>query len=281
MDGLWVVCRPPMSAPLPNAVRRCLAIVPALLLAAGSRAQEPASDRRDGPSSFVVVGLPPERAAAVAAHAEEVRAKIELRLLGRESPPAWSPRCELHVHGTASGFTSAVGMPPLAARGATSLEFTGDRVSLRRIDLMGDRPDQIPDALDHELVHVVLGDRFTDVSPPRWGDEGLAILFDPPEIRRRHEADFRTALEHGQAWRVRDLLALDLDPSDLGRQRVFYGQSGSLVRWLLDRGGAEKLLAFLEDAAFDGHTAALEAHYGFSSPDALEAAWRADLPTVL
>ena len=231
-----------------------------------------------GPSSFVVIGTSPERAAVVAAHAERVRETIQSRLLGRPVGEPWHPRCELHVHATADSFTSAVGMPPLAARGATSLEFTGDRVSLRRIDVMGDGPEPIPEALDHELVHVVLGDRFTEVSPPRWADEGLAILFDSPAIRERHEADFRRAFERGQAWPVRELLLLDLDPSDLGRQRVFYGQAGSLVRWLLDRGGAPTLLAFLEDAAFDGHTAALRAHYGFDSAEALEAAWRSDLP---
>lgn len=232
------------------------------------------------PPSFVVIGTSPERAALIAAHAEGVRASIQTRLLGRPAPEPWRPRCELHVHATADSFTSAVGMPPLAARGATSLEFAGDRVSLRRIDVMGDGGEPIPEALDHEIVHVVLGDRFTEVSPPRWADEGLAILFDSPAIRQRHEADFRAALDRGQAWPVRELLLLDLDPSDLGRQRVFYGQSGSLVRWLLARGGAATLLAFSEDAAFDGPAAALRAHYGFDSAEALEAAWRADLPPL-
>lgn len=230
------------------------------------------------PPSFVVIGTSPERAAVIAAHAEDVRMAIQERLLGGRAPTTWRPRCELHVHATADSFTSAVGMPPSAARGATSLEFTGDRVSLRRIDLMGDGPEPIPDALGHELVHVVLGDLFTEAPPPRWADEGLALLFDSPAIRERHEADFRAALERDQAWRVRELMMLDLDPSDLGRQRVFYGQSGSLIRWLLARGGAATLLAFIEDAAFDGPAAALRTHYGFDSADALEAAWLADLP---
>ncbi|MFM8415469.1 MAG: hypothetical protein ACKOCX_12180, partial [Planctomycetota bacterium] len=79
-----------------------------------------------------MVGTSPERSAVIAAHAERVRAAIQTRLLGRPASEHWRPRCELHVHATADSFTSAVGMPPLAARGATSLEFTGDRVSLRR-----------------------------------------------------------------------------------------------------------------------------------------------------
>ena len=251
--------------------------------ATAGRASDPARLTEPMPRfepSFVVAGVPPDRATRIAAHAEATRLTIQKRLLGRPQDKPWQPMCLLQVHTTPQGFTSAVGIPPEAARGATSLEFAGDRVSLRRIDLLGDGTADIPDALDHELVHVVLGDRFIEAPPPRWADEGLAVLFDPPAIRERHEADFRRAIASGQTWPVRGLFELELEPSDLGRQRVFYGQSMALIRWLLERDGPATLLAFLEDAPFDGHTAALRRHYGFNSADELERAWQAALPAI-
>ena len=266
-----------MHIALSTPARGDLAAAAVLVTAAVCLTEVAVAEPGPRPGNFVVHGVSPERAAAIATRAEQVRTAIQSRLFGGGEARAWQPRCELHVHATAAAFTAAVGIPPVAARGATSLEFTGDRVSLRRIDLMGDGARPIPDALDHELVHVVLGDRFTELPPPRWADEGLAVQFDPPDIRRRHEADFRAALAQGQIWSVGDLFALELDPADLGRQRVFYGQSASLVGWLLARGDEAKLLAFVEDAAFDGPAVAVTKHYGFVSLEALERAWRADL----
>ena len=243
-------------------------------IATAGQAHDPGTARIE--PNFVVVGVSPQRAARIAAHAEATRLAVQAKLLGVKAPQAWRPACELHVHTTASGFTSAVGIPPEAARGATSMEFAGDQVSMRRIDLLGDGAADIPDALDHELVHVVLGDRFIEAPPPRWADEGLAVIFDPPNIRERHEADFRRAVASRQNWSLRDLFALELEPSDIGRQRVFYGQSTAVIGWLLDRHGAATLLAFLEDAPFDGHAAALRKHYGFDSEEELERAWWAE-----
>jgi hypothetical protein len=174
---------------------------------------------------------------------------IESTLLGGAAPRPWSPPCMIHVHLDGAAFARAVAGAPVAAGGATSIEFTGDAVSLRRIDVVDATDGGLPPALDHELVHVVLADRFTVAPPPRWADEGLATLFDVPAKQRGHEADFRAAAARGQAWRVADLLALDLDPADTARQRVFYGQSASLVRWLLARRDGPTFLRFLDDAA--------------------------------
>jgi hypothetical protein len=238
-----------------------------------------AGARAAGPEDFQVVGVDAETAGLIASHAADVRRAIVSRFLGTVEPNLWQPRCVVHVHRTAASFRAAVGAPPLASRGATSIEFVHDAISLRRIDVMGDRPnEQIPDALGHELVHVVLADRFTQGPPPRWADEGLALLFDTPEKQRGHETDFLNAASRGQAWKARDLLTLELHPADTGRQRVFYGQSGALVRWFLDRRDAATFLTFLEDADRIGLRQALQAHYGIDSPDDLDRQWRASLP---
>lgn len=249
------------------------AIAAAIGLAGGATGRA-----RDGADDFLIVGVDAQRAGSIATHAAEVRRAISSQFIGPGELMHWHPRCEVHVHPTAASFRAAVGAAPIASRGATSIEFVHDAISLRRIDVMGDRPHEpIPDALGHELVHVVLADRFTQGPPPRWADEGLALLFDTPEKQRAHEADFLRASARGQAWSARDLLTLELHPADAGRQRVFYGQSGALVRWFLEQGGAETFLAFLEDLERVGVRPALQVHYGIDSPDELDRQWRASL----
>lgn len=235
----------------------------------------------DERGDVVVVGVPPTRAAAIAARAAATRRDIAARLLGAEEPRRWSPPCAIHVHRDRVAFARAVGGAPVAAGGATSIEFVGDTVSLRRIDLLDAADGGVPPALDHELVHVVLADRFPDAPPPRWADEGLATLFDDPEKQWGHDADFRAAAARGQSWRIADLVALDLDPADAARQRVFYGQSAALVRWLLTRRDGPTFLRFLDDAAEQGTERALSANYAIDSLEALERAWLAEAAAPL
>jgi len=223
--------------------------------------------------SIEVHGVSPARAEVVRRHAEEVRRRVFAELLGVSAPRPWAVPCEIHVHESAEAFEHAVGGPPAAASGATSIEFAGDAVSLRRIDVMSDGADGVPDALAHELVHVVLADRFPLAPPPRWADEGLAVLFDAPEKQAGHDADFAAARRDGMAWSATHFLAMADYPAETGRQRVFYGQSVALVRWLIARGGIGTFMQFVEDASLDGATVSLDRHYGLASSEALDRAW--------
>ena len=228
---------------------------------------------------IVVIGVPAARAEEIAAHALDVRSRAFRHLLGQKAPRPWRVPCEVVVHATAADFAAAVGGPPAVARGATSIEFAGTDVVLRRIDVMGDGPDTIPDALAHELVHVVLADHFTEGPPPRWADEGLAVLFDPESKQRGHQRDFDRAAGADMAWRVRDLFALENYPEEPGRQRIFYGQSAAVVRWLVDRRDAATFIRFLDDYAAIGPDEAVRRHYALGSVAALERAWK-EVPSI-
>jgi hypothetical protein len=223
--------------------------------------------------SIEIHGAAAAQAEIIRQHAEAVRRQIIGELLGDPTPRPWTVPCEVHVHTSEAGFAAAVGGPPGGAGGATSIEFSGDQVSLRRIDVLGDL--DVPDALAHELVHVVLADRFTDGPPPRWADEGLAILFDSLEKKAGHEADFQVARHEGMIWSSAHLFAMEEYPAEQGRQRVFYGQSAALVRWLIARRDMASFLNFVEDAARDGSRDALDRHYSFASTEALDRAWLA------
>lgn len=229
-------------------------------------------------ASFTVIGPSADRGRVIVEAADRIRQRAFAELLGVPEPAAWVAACEIHVHATPDDFAAAVGGSPAAARGATSLEFAADRVSLRRIDVMGDGAEIVPDALAHEIVHVVLAERFTAAAPPRWADEGLALLFDPHQKQHDHDADFREAHRRGLAWSLEDLLALEEYPAEVARQRVYYGQSAALVRWLIARRDAATFVRFIEDAAAVGTAAALDRHYDFGSVDSLELAWKEVAP---
>ena len=224
-------------------------------------------------ANFDVHGTSSTRAEAIVRHAEQVRERAFETLLGASAPSPWTVRCEIHLHATEESFAEAVGGPPDGARGATAIEFAEAGICVRRIDLMDDDPAAVPDALAHELVHVILADHFTTAPPPRWADEGLAVLFDDEAKQAGHARDFAAARRAGMTWSASHLLAMEEYPREPHRQRVFYGQSAALVRWLIDQRGAATLLSFLDDAAAIGEEAALERHYGFSTVAALERAW--------
>lgn len=226
------------------------------------------------PRNVVVHGTSQARADEIAAFAERIRDEAFQRVLGIEKPGRWTARCAIHVHATPDSFAAAVGMPPVGSRGATSIDFAGDAATSRRIDVMGDGADVIPDALAHEIVHVVLADHFVHAPPPRWADEGLAVLFDDSEKQCGHEEDFRAAAGQGVAFSAADLLALEALPTGTRRQQVFYGQSAAIVRWLINRRDATTLIRFLDDVEALGLEAALDQHYNLDSIASLESAWK-------
>jgi hypothetical protein len=245
--------------------------------ATGSSAAE-STARPTATGNIVVVGTSQSRADVIREHAETIRREVFSQLLGEADPKPWLVRCEIHVHSSAESFEQAVGGSPVEAHGATSLEFSGDRVVTRRIDVVGDGPAVVPDAIAHELVHVVLADHFVHAAPPRWADEGLALLFDTLEKQRGHEADFQDARRRGLAWSAADLLALEDYPADGPRQKIFYGQSAALVRWLIARRDAATFIRFLDDAAEVGMEAALDRHYAITSLVSVSSAWKEVAP---
>lgn len=234
-----------------------------------------ASDSRpfDDHSDVVVSGVTPARARDIAERAIVVKHEIEATLFGDMKPRPWVPPCTIHVHADRASFARVVGGAPSGVEGATSIEFLGDVVCRRRIDVLDAKDGGMPDALAHELVHGVLADRFTDRPPPRWADEGLATLFDSPLKQRGHDADFRAALDRGQSWTLADLMTLDREPAESTRLRVFYGQSAAVVRWLLERSNGPTFMRFLDDADAEGLEQALRRHYRLDSLALLERAW--------
>lgn len=128
--------------------------------------------------------------------------------------------------------------------------------------------------LEHELVHVLLGQAFGDRPVPAWLQEGVAKV-----LAREVTPDMSDAL--AGAVLGGSLLSLDelTDgfPADPMRARLAYAQSADLIAYLRNHHGEEALPVLVRRMAAGADVdEAMRAATGLS-PLALDAAWRARL----
>ena len=128
-------------------------------------------------------------------------------------------------------------------------------------------------AVAHELSHLVIGEVTFNcyAGIPTWLSEGLAVYAEGDASSDR-AARLREAANQNQLFSVRSLSGSF--PADPDQARLSYAQSRSLVEFLIQRYGADKMLqllnVFRQGSRYD---AALTQAYGLDS-DALDAAWR-------
>ena len=166
--------------------------------------------------------------------------------------------------------------------GSSLIRFgTSKQVSHRQIDFRGDSQHGAA-ALPHEMTHVVLADLLGGCQPPRWADEGMAILADPQNKQQLHQRDVQAAQASRLAFRAVELLTIDQYPHP-SRVPAFYGQSASLTAFLVEHDDPATFVSFLRDAVSlgYGHDAALREHYDIDNVAALEKLWHKDRTTRL
>jgi hypothetical protein len=191
---------------------------------------------------------------------------------GEQTTRTWSPRCEIVVHSNLAEYRSALGRPGDTSVGSTRMQFDGDRVVLRRIDLRCDAADWCHAALPHELTHVVLADRFHQRPLAPWADEGIAMLSEVSHKRQHRLADLRHALQHRSTYRIRDLLAVrQLPPAAL--RDAYYGQSLALTSWMIDRTTPQRFARYLLACETTSVDEALRREMGLSGIAELEREW--------
>jgi hypothetical protein len=210
---------------------------------------------------------------AVAQAAEAQRKAIFDRWSG---PPAgaWVPKCEVVLHPTRDAYAAATKRPATDAdTGFAVVRLTGGQPSERRVELRADDPGVAANALPRELTHVVLADLFTDRPPPKWAEEGMAVLAGAPEEVGRYFRTLAVVAQKGGLLPV----AVVLDRTDFppaAQATGFYCASVSLVDFLVRQGGEKRFTLFLRDCHRYGTTAALKRQYNLDGPAGLEAAWK-------
>lgn len=92
--------------------------------------------------------------------------------------------------------------------------------------------------LDHELVHVLLGQAFKEKRPPQWLQEGVAQVF-------AGEYTLETADRIAEGMLGRGLFSLgELShpfPRDPVRAQLAYAQSADFIAWLMSEYGSDVL----------------------------------------
>ena len=213
----------------------------------------------------------------IAEHCERWKAKLQTYWCGEPCEESWTPACEVVVHSGSASYLATVGRGASQTSGSSFINFapvegsSERRVSRRRIDLRGDGIDQTS-ALPHELTHIVLADLLGGRQPPRWADEGMAILADTFEKQMLHERDLNHGLASRQAFRMVDLLTMDSYPAP-SRIPAFYGQSASLTAALAQRDEPAKFVLFLRRSLDAGYDRALREVYEIQSVSQLEQFW--------
>ncbi|WP_425618132.1 hypothetical protein NA78x_001828 [Anatilimnocola sp. NA78] len=225
-------------------------------------------------ANFEVIGAAATKdARQVALLSERWRQKLQTYWL--EAPTeSWSPRCQVVVHATKQSYYSAVGRGSETTSGSSWIEFKEKQVSKRRIDLLGVNDLGLA-ALAHEMTHVIFADLFQGRQPPRWADEGAAMLADTFEKQRLHQRDFEQAVAGRIEFRLSELFALEQYPQP-HRVPGFYGQSVSLAAFLTRRDDPAKFIKFIERGLSHGHDRALQDVYGIEGATSLETEWRAN-----
>ena len=187
----------------------------------------------------------------------------------------WSPKCDIVLHPTDAAYLREVGNGGRETLASSLVDRKRGQIVGRRIDIRATRPQWQSKALGHELTHVILADRFAQHPVPRWVDEGAALLSDPSEKQTAHLADLRNAIVRRTEYRLTELVSLANYPS-AERWGTFYGQSMSLVQFLVDQGGREQFLRFVEVALERGYEPGLQEVYNIGIAE-LERRWKASL----
>lgn len=240
----------------------------------GGPSAKPALTRFSESNNFVVRSyLAQPQADEDARHCESLCCELHKTLLGEEKSRVWQPKCEVVLHASSSSYLRAVGRGGAQTVGSSAIRIKSGKVLHRRIDLLADDRSRALSALRHELIHVLFAELFPQAVPPRWAEEGLALLNDSDDKQVRHLNDLRDAVETSTTIPLNRLFAAVDYPT--GWQRaVFYGQSMSVVEYLTQLDTPDQFLRFVQLSLDAGHEHALRTVYKIDSLDDLERGWR-------
>jgi RNA polymerase sigma factor (sigma-70 family) len=223
----------------------------------------PSEDKREAvtvrTTNFEVTA-PAGRVARLVAEAAERHRKEQATLwLGKELP-AWSERCAIKVR---------IGLEGVG--GATTFSYDAGRVTSRDMHLEGPLDRLLTSALPHEVTHTIFADCFGE-PPPRWADEGGAVLSEDEDEQERHAKLMRDLVGKERYIALPRLLKLKDFPDEV---MSLYVEGHSLARFLVGKRGRPTFLAFVKQGMKDGWDAAAKEHYGYPDVEELERAWLA------
>ena len=168
-------------------------------------------------------------------------------LPGRE----WTQALPLRIFKDHREYVIEAGMPQWSG-GGFWVRPDGAGGVLRGVDLFAcDEkgkfiPDLISKTLPHELTHVVIHELFGERafgSLPRAINEGLA-MYSEEGTDVLYERQLADAIKRGVYYKLDELFRMSNYPSNIG---LFYAQSASATRYLIEHMKAEQFQTFLDE----------------------------------
>ncbi len=192
--------------------------------------------------------------------AEKSRLDISKKWFG--SPPEWRNKCDIYLtesvlHMTESGNDQALGHTNLTFENGETIRI----IIFVRVDL-----DIVwNDILPHEISHAIIGSHFNR-EMPRWIDEGMA---GQAESSYQLKVAYRKAFRSERRFNLETLMNIHGYP-DGAYIDLYYGQSITLVRYLVRLKGEKTFVAFIHSAHKNGMKDALLKHYNLTFAEAEE-----------
>ena len=155
-------------------------------------------------ANFRIYHTDPVQAEQAAQAAEAVRTQQAGRWGSSAARAPWSPRCDIYLYPTPRDFAQLTGQPETSP-GFSTMAVNGNRIVARRVNLRADHPQLLAAILPHEVTHVVLADLFTQQQIPRWADEGMAVLAEPPAEQASRASELTEPLREGRVFKLSEL----------------------------------------------------------------------------
>jgi hypothetical protein len=231
--------------------------VSSLLVAMACAQVEPASYQT---ANFVVYSNSPEAARQIGDAAEQYRKELAKLWLGA-AQANWAFPCRIDVQALV-----LPGGPPM---GLTEISFTEGKVLFQKVDLKGPLHILLKGPLPHELTHVLFAHHF-GVKPPRWADEGGAIVSEGNAQGDLHRKVFRRILAEQRQFGLRELLGMQQYPADIP---CLYAQGHSVARFLVATKGHKAFLDFVREGVTRGWDTAANEYAGYANVEQMEKAW--------
>ncbi len=221
--------------------------------------------------NFLIFHADSGLAESVAGAAESVRTAQAKRWGSAAVQEAWTTRCEIYLYPNGKAFAKATGQPE-SSPGFSIIESDRKQITTRKVHLRADQPRLVEAVLPHEVTHVVVADLFTVQQIPRWADEGMAVLAEPETEQKLRAADLQESLSAGQVFELRQLMSTDTPRAK--DWSVYYAQSVSITRFLVEQGTPAQLIQFVRESGRKGAEAALRDVYRIGGFAELQKQWQ-------
>lgn len=210
--------------------------------------------------NFVVSAPTQELAEKCGKTAEYYRKYLAEQWLGKEMP-RWYKPCQVTVK---------VGQ--IGAGGATTFAFDRGEVFGWRMNVQGSEERVLDSVIPHEVSHTIFASHFRRPLP-RWADEGAATLIEHESERNRQAMLLKQVWRTSRRIPLQKLLSIKEYPRDMQDVLTLYAEGYSLADFLVQAGGKERFLEFLETSHRQGWDRAIAQHYSLESVDDLEQRW--------